>query len=209
MSFLLCNFAYHPSKYISLHLLCFFFLSTDRPSSEAALMVSKSRYKEPERQPVSRNTIAALAPIVAQVISSSNFIIRRTQEISGKLYSECSAAEKAYYDKFVCVSEEEARNLCLHTVGQSNDLWEKARYGKVTGSICYELFTYSKNKKPQWAKKLERIYDNDFQGNEDTETGLMYENDARLCYERKYKDVNIVTPGIVFKPVLPLSLIHI
>jgi len=44
-----------------------------------------------------------------------------------------------------------------------------------------------KTKKADWEKKLKAVFDPEFQGIQDTLTGLMYEDDAKSCYEKKYE----------------------
>lgn len=44
----------------------------------------------------------------------------------------------------------------------------------ITGSIAHTLFTYIKNKKPDWDKKLNSIYNSNFKGNEFTRYLCIY-----------------------------------
>lgn len=56
--------------------------------------------------------------------------------------------------------------------------WKKARKYRITGSKCYELYTYTKNKKPDWYKKSKSVFDPiDFK-NEYTEHGVENEGNA-------------------------------
>ena len=103
------------------------------------------------------------------------------------MYLECPPNQQEYYDKFVRVNAVDALKICERTENQDNYDWDEARFGRVTGSVCYSLYTYSKNKQADWEKKLKAVFDPEFQGIQDTLTGLMYEDDAKSCYEKKYE----------------------
>ena len=77
------------------------------------------------------------------------------------------------------------------------------RFGRITGSICYNLFTYAKNKNPDWNKKLKSVFNSSFKGTEDTVYGLMCEPEARDCFERDNPESEIVQIGILINPLLP------
>nr|XP_029712998.1 uncharacterized protein LOC115257492 [Aedes albopictus] len=62
---------------------------------------------------------------------------------------------KAFYEKKVVKTVAEIIKICEQTKCQDNNAWRLHRSIRVTGSSCYELFTYSKNKNPDWTKKIQ------------------------------------------------------
>lgn len=86
-----------------------------------------------------------LTVIINHALSNTNFILKKISELSEQLYCECTPAEKKYYDDNVRITKEEALKICTDTLGQDNDIWESVRYGKMTGSTIYGVYTYSRN----------------------------------------------------------------
>jgi len=41
---------------------------------------------------------------------------------------------------------------------KSRYIWEKERKFRTTGSRCYSLYTYTKNKKPNWVTKAQKYF---------------------------------------------------
>jgi len=143
------------------NLSCFLFLFNhvlDQPLSEAARFQEESRFKPPSEPPSS----AVLQDILTRAWDNTSYILKKGEEIGAKLFKECSPDEKLYFDTFVKVSPADALQLCIKTIDQCCEEWERARRVRMTGSVCYSLFTYSKNKKPDWPKKIENVYDSDF-----------------------------------------------
>lgn len=68
------------------------------------------------------------------------------------------------------------------TISQNSPQWHKARQYRITGSRCYEIYTYCgtdwqmKSKKYFWPKSFSNKY---------TRHGLKYENVARAAYITK------------------------
>ena len=50
-----------------------------------------------------------------------------------------------YFNQFVCLKAEQPKEILLHTVMQSNDTWLQERKKRITGCICYNLYTFMKN----------------------------------------------------------------
>lgn len=63
-----------------------------------------------------------------------------------------------YYQENVVITKEESINIILNTAYQNNDSWKNERSKRITGTTCYhQLYTYSKNKAPNWNKKVMSI----------------------------------------------------
>lgn len=62
---------------------------------------------------------------------------------------------KTFYEQNVQKNTEEIIKICDQTKNQDNSAWRMHRSIRITGSSCYELFTYFKNKNPDWNKKIE------------------------------------------------------
>ncbi|KAB0790239.1 hypothetical protein PPYR_15428 [Photinus pyralis] len=106
-----------------------------------------------------------------------------------------------YFRENIAVSIETALDIAMTTVEQNNDIWKNHRKLRITGSRCYELFTYCKNKDPNWKKKLFNIINSTFHGNIYTDYGNKYESFARKAYERQFGKVYCT--GLVINPSLP------
>ena len=107
-----------------------------------------------------------------------------------------------FYDRTVKVAKEKSVHIASNTVGQADELWFQERFIRITGSKCYSLFTYSKNKKPDCNKKLETIFKSSFSGTDATMHGLMSEPLAREAYEYQ-ENVKVVCNGLFVHPDLP------
>ncbi|KAL7307129.1 hypothetical protein TKK_0000855 [Trichogramma kaykai] len=83
--------------------------------------------------------------------------------------------QSEYYQK-------KAVKLFMDTLGQSNIIWHNARKCRITGSMCYELYTYSFNANPDWMRKCQ--------------------NKAILLYEQNL-DVKVEKTGFLVNPTCP------
>lgn len=61
---------------------------------------------------------------------------------------------KDFYEN--CVKSNELKSLSINkkTLPQNNIYWKEERRLRITASQCYSLYTYTKNKKPDWNKKI-------------------------------------------------------
>ncbi|XP_074102626.1 uncharacterized protein LOC141529811 [Cotesia typhae] len=75
-------------------------------------------------------------------------------------------------------------------------VWQNERKFRITGSRCYELYTYRKNLKPDWQKKSLKYFYPSTISNAAINHGLKFESDARKAYE-KYAGVNVFQCGLV------------
>ncbi|XP_067138743.1 uncharacterized protein [Centruroides vittatus] len=132
--------------------------------------------------------------------------------------------DSMYYRENIYKNKREIENICHLTMEQNNDLWKKERSIRVTGSVCYELYTYGRRKNADWEKKLTNIFRSKFKGNENTEYGKKWEKTALTLYGTLYGcDVKqfglIISPlltcfafspdGIVFNDEKPIKLLEV
>lgn len=60
-----------------------------------------------------------------------------------------------FYNLSICVEKERALEIFELTMGQNTIIvWHSERAKRITASNCYTLYTYSKNKNPNWPKKI-------------------------------------------------------
>ncbi|XP_055836660.1 uncharacterized protein LOC129905250 [Episyrphus balteatus] len=107
---------------------------------------------------------------------------------------------KILFETKIKKSKEEAIQICKKTLSQSSFEWLQERRLRITGSISYQLFTYSKNKNPDWPKKIASTYASSFKGNEATRYGQLSEKEAKEVYGKTYL---IFDCGIFIPPTLP------
>ncbi|XP_026285705.1 uncharacterized protein LOC113211528 [Frankliniella occidentalis] len=141
------------------------------------------------------------------VIQQQHNLVIRVHELSLSMLSKCSPAEQEYYRENVVVSEVEARNIFLDSTGQNNAVWDAAKYGRVTGSISYALYTYYKNKNPDWGKKIESVFGSNIT-NDSMAAGTFYEPYALKKYlldenKKGFGIVDSMQVGIVVNPLVP------
>ncbi|XP_066601766.1 uncharacterized protein [Prorops nasuta] len=74
--------------------------------------------------------------------------------------------------------------------------WHKARQFRITGSVCYKLYTYTKNKNPDWRKQTKALFEPVSFSNEYTEYGKETEKEARELFKDLTKK-NIVETGLI------------
>lgn len=100
--------------------------------------------------------------------------------------------QQNFYSSQVVCDTRRSVMICLETVTQSsNEKWKFERRKRITASQCYGLFTYAKNKNPDWGKKI-NSYINPKQINlKNFEFGKRNEVLAALAYSKQTG--NIVT----------------
>lgn len=82
--------------------------------------------------------------------------------------------------------------------------WMKERLCRITGSICYGLYTYSKKKRSEdeWIKKCESVFSpKDFK-TESTEHGKLTESEARNVF-RKVCNCEVMELGLIVSKLNP------
>ena len=82
---------------------------------------------------------------------------------------------------------------------QNSASWQKERKVRLTASRCYELFTYSKNKNPNWPKKMSTYFSEPFAENIATNYGLEKEAKAINAFRQK-KNLCVFKTGLLVHP---------
>lgn len=152
------------------------------------------------------NSESPITRAVDHAFLNAGFIIKVAEDLGRELYQKCTPEEQNYYDAFIKIPDEDsAQQICQKTVGQDNGDWDEARFGRITGSISYPLYTYYKNKHSDsdWEYKLIGTYDSSFRGNDDTDRGLESEIKAKVCYEEAKGNVKVENVGILINPAVP------
>jgi hypothetical protein len=88
------------------------------------------------------------------------------------------------------------KDVCIMTIGQNNASWFYERKFRITGSVCYILYTYYFNKNPDWVKKIKSIKNSTFQGNDATKHGNDSEPLAIAAYEKTF-NCTVILLGLV------------
>lgn len=86
--------------------------------------------------------------------------------------------------------------MALETQEQNTNLWLSERKKRITGSTCYQLYTYTSNKNPDWDKKIKRLLTNNFTGNANTSYGLIHEMVARKRFSEAFS-LKIIEGGLI------------
>lgn len=94
--------------------------------------------------------------------------------------------------------------LILERSLRDKSFWDDCRKFRVTGSRCYELFTYNKTLKTdeQWSLKASRYFWPKLFTNKAVQHGLKYENKVREMYA-KDTGFDILECGLVINPLNP------
>ncbi|XP_071566930.1 uncharacterized protein Lolal isoform X1 [Temnothorax nylanderi] len=102
--------------------------------------------------------------------------------------------------------------------------WHEERQYRITGSICYNLYTYTKNTKANWKKKCNDTFTPKNFKSEYTEYGKKTEGEARDAFKKKTSKEVIETglvvsqqnpwlayspDGVIFKDGRPTELLEI
>ena len=90
------------------------------------------------------------------------------------------------------------QQICKDT-GNWYDDWLKERQYRITGSTCYNLFTYSKNKKEDWKKKCDDTFSQKTFKSAFTEYGKNTEEEARDAFIKVIQKTVFKTGLIVSK----------
>lgn len=69
-------------------------------------------------------------------------------------FGDLPLKHQKFYEKNVCLTLVQATELCNNTRYQANKLWHDERRKRLTASISYHLYTYSKNKNQDWPTKI-------------------------------------------------------
>ncbi|KAK4882228.1 hypothetical protein RN001_005547 [Aquatica leii] len=73
---------------------------------------------------------------------------------------------------------------------------------RITASRAYELYTYLKNKNPNWELKIQKYKNIDFKGNASTNYGLEQEEYALNAYTTEMEEI-VYRCGLIIHPYIP------
>jgi YqaJ-like viral recombinase domain len=163
--------------------MCNISLQIGAPSSEAAIHHDRKRMKS---SPSAATELQAASNVLSNK-SFEEFLARNPKPeedpiLFSQLVDTLPAKEQEFFMKNVQITNEEAMELCASTVQQNGPLWMRERKLRITGSVCYSIFTYVKNKSPDWGKKLDSLMNSTFRGNANTIRGQQSEPAARAAY---------------------------
>ncbi|XP_046603613.1 uncharacterized protein LOC124297059 isoform X2 [Neodiprion virginianus] len=87
-------------------------------------------------------------------------------------------------------------NICLETQ-KFYSVWQKERQFRITGSRCYELYTYRKNLKPNWKNKSMKYFYPTNISTPAMKHGLKFEPVARETYQELNPSTNVFQCGLI------------
>lgn len=76
-------------------------------------------------------------------------------------------------------------------------VWFKQRKYRITGSICYEFYTYTKNSNPDWKSKCNKFIEPRNFKTEATEYGTKFEKNGRDVFKKDYPNMEVVETGLI------------
>lgn len=112
-----------------------------------------------------------------------------------------NCCQRLYEDKFPVLGIDNAILVCINT-RFNFAVWVNERKFRITGTKCYEIFTYSKNKNPDWDKKCKKYFDPEEIGNKYTDHGIKNEDKARDQFSKITKK-NVLEIGLVISTQNP------
>lgn len=90
-----------------------------------------------------------------------------------------------FYMSEIVLTVEQAVHIAEQTIYQNCTHWRNARKKRITASRAYSLFTYIKNKRPDWTNKISKyIFPAEVQ-TKAVQYGTFTEPLARACYEQQ------------------------
>lgn len=107
-----------------------------------------------------------------------------------------------FYTENVMLTEDEAILMCKQTQLQNTELWLFERKKRITASKCYDLYTYSRNKNPDWPLKISKILTPSRIKLKNCEYGIKTEAEARKWYENCVEKT-VTQLGFVVHPNAP------
>ncbi|XP_053698879.1 uncharacterized protein LOC128745832 [Sabethes cyaneus] len=69
-----------------------------------------------------------------------------------------SAEEKLFFEKHIALGLDKCIEIALDTKNQNSNEWKMHRSNRITASNCYKLYTYLRNKNPNWESKIEEYW---------------------------------------------------
>lgn len=125
-----------------------------------------------------------------------------SRNLSNRILPQITFDLKQFYFRNIFVDLHSVKEINRKTLGQRNNLWKIERRKRITASDAYKLFTYCKNKNPQWENKINAyMKPSNFESAAmkygsitEAEAFEVYEEDCQFAVERL---------GFVISPILP------
>lgn len=148
-------------------------------------------FQDPEKKSISDEDRKAIEVIFTE---QNNDVIQLVRDSNATVLQECCSATLASLEKdFV--------EVCVDTK-LSYSSWHNERMFRITGSTCYGLFTYIKNKQPNWKKKCnDHLSPKNFRS-EFTEYGKEMEGPAREEF-KKFTGLKVYETGLIVSKLNP------
>ncbi|XP_058453388.1 uncharacterized protein LOC131431586 isoform X1 [Malaya genurostris] len=138
---------------------------------------------------------------VTQYINATELTTCLRRSTSGVVIRpyEMSTIQFDYFDQYIQVDVDMSVRMALETKDQNTNSWKINRTKRITASSAYKLFTYLRNKNPDWSKKISQYWDIRNLKLEATKYGKDTEPLAFECYKIK-RNPNIKKCGLVIHP---------
>lgn len=114
-----------------------------------------------------------------------------------------SCLKKFYLSNIYC-DIAAVKEINRKTIGQQNNAWKIERRKRITASSAYKLYTYTKNKNPNWRKKISDYVNPSNYQSPAMKYGSLTGKEAFTAYKTKYIfKGDLVRLGLVVSPTLP------
>lgn len=110
--------------------------------------------------------------------------------------------ELDYYNSNMTTDINRSAEIAVSTREQNSNEWMFQRSTRITASSCYKLYTYLRNKTPNWTKKIDNYWNTKPLGVKAVIYGRNVEVKAFECY-RRMRNPLIKKCGLVIHPAEP------
>ncbi|XP_052566501.1 uncharacterized protein LOC128093505 [Culex pipiens pallens] len=93
--------------------------------------------------------------------------------------------EQLFFESNVLQTSQQIVQTAINTQTQSTNVWKIQRTRRITASSCYGLYTYLKNKNPDWSSKITRYWSIKNINSAAVKYGKETEATAFECYRKK------------------------
>lgn len=107
-----------------------------------------------------------------------------------------------YYLKHICINVDKAAEINVKTLSQKGPEWNVQRRKRITASRAYPIYTYAKNKNPDWEKKFQLYINPSSIKTKAMLYGQKTESIARKAYETRTSSV-VLMMRLVINPEIP------
>lgn len=107
-----------------------------------------------------------------------------------------------FYMSEIVLTFEQAVHIAEQTLYQKCIHWRYARKKRITASRAYSLFTYNKNKHPDWTQKISKYVFPAVVQTKAVQYGTYTEPLARACYEQQER-CTVLQIGLLVNPSAP------